>query len=312
MSISYKAPHLPFTPDTYFDYVYKGEKYKKPENYGAKNAEHLSAQSKSGRQYSGYEFWRDSEENYQTAIKKYNQLIHGVDYSLGMIRKSLEELGVADNTIIIFTSDNGYSCGAHNFGGKVLPYEEASKSPFIIFDPRAKKQSIKISAVTANIDIAPTILEYAGVKIPKNMDGLSVVKIIAKPTKFKNRNVMLTNMWGSDETQEMAVVNKDWKYIYWQYQDHRMKPTEELFYVGKDRLEMTNHATDSQYKQQLKKMRKVYDKQYRQLAKNVITYNNYQKYITLFNREANVHQKQPLYTDDYGKDQRKKELEKKH
>ena len=93
--------------------------YQKPDNYGAKNAEHLAPQAKTGRQYKEYGFWRESEESYQEAINKYNQLIHGVDYALGMIRKSLEELGLADNTIIIFTGDNGYSCGAHNFGGKV-------------------------------------------------------------------------------------------------------------------------------------------------------------------------------------------------
>ena len=51
MSISFKAPHLPFTPDTYFDYVYQGKEYQKPENYGKENAKHLSPQAKSGRQY---------------------------------------------------------------------------------------------------------------------------------------------------------------------------------------------------------------------------------------------------------------------
>ncbi|MGY6649751.1 sulfatase family protein [Wenyingzhuangia sp. IMCC45574] len=301
MSISYKAPHLPFTPDKYFDYVYQNKTYQKPKNYGAKYAKHLSPQSKTGRQYQGYEFWRESEESYQTAIKKYNQLIHGVDYSLGMIRKSLEELGVADNTIIIFTSDNGYSCGAHGFAGKVLPYEEASKSPLIIYDPRQKEQGKVVEAVTGNIDIAPTILEYAGLSPQKQMDGVNLCKMIVNPKKYSKRAIALTNMWGNDEIQEMAVVTKDWKYIYWQYENDAMKPTEELFYIGKDRLELENQLQNKSYNKQLKKMRKVYDAQYRHLVTNVIDYNKYEKYITLFDRVATKKEKTPLYTDDYGK-----------
>ncbi|WP_139956970.1 sulfatase family protein [Flavicella sediminum] len=300
MSISYKAPHLPFTPDRYFDYVYKNKKYKKPANYGAENATHLAPQAKTGRQYNAYDFWRDSEENYQEAIQKYNQLIHGVDYSLGMIRKSLEELGVDENTIIIFTSDNGYSCGAHSFGGKVLPYEEASKSPLIIYDPRtAENKGVQRDVVTGNIDMAPTILSYAGIKIPKNMDGEALQTLIVKPKKFGREAVTLTNMWGNDEIQEMAVVTKDWKYIYWQYADHRMEPTEELFHLGKDRLEMANLASNPAYKKQLKKMRSLYDKKLKHLAKHVVKEHDYPKYKILFDRKANAAEKKPYLTGDY-------------
>ena len=95
-----------------------GKEYKKPGKLRRRKCNTSCTSGKSGRQYNAYDFWRESEETYQDAIQSYNQLIHGVDYALGMIRKSLEENGVADNTIIIFTSDNGYSCGAHNLGGK--------------------------------------------------------------------------------------------------------------------------------------------------------------------------------------------------
>ena len=193
MSVSFKAPHLPFTPDACFDHVYAGKKYKKPGNYGAENATHLAPQAKSGRQYNAYDFWRESEDSYQDAIQSYNQLIHGVDYALGMIRKSLEDNGLTDNTIIIFTSDNGYSCGAHNLGGKVLPYEEASKSPLIIYDPRlpGNKRGVKRETVTANIDMAPTILSYAGVEIPGNMDGENLIPLVEQPDGITREAITL-------------------------------------------------------------------------------------------------------------------------
>ncbi|MGQ1787631.1 sulfatase family protein [Saccharicrinis sp. GN24d3] len=310
MSISFKAPHLPFTPDVYFDAVYKGKTYQKPDNYGVEDGEHLSPQAKSGRQYKEYDFWRESEESYQKAIRGYNQLIHGVDYALGMIRKSLDELGVADNTIIIFTSDNGYSCGAHSLAGKVLPYEEASKSPLIIYDPRAPKEQKGVvrERVAGNIDMAPTILSYAGEAIPDNMDGENLIPLMKKKNGIKRKTITLLNMWGNDEIQEMAIVSKEWKYIYWQYADERMKPTEELFNVGKDRLEMKNVINNPEYAAQLKKMRKRYDADLKLLKKEVIDEHDYKKYCILFDRSANAADKKPYLTGTYDemKEARKK------
>lgn len=301
MSISFKAPHLPFTPDKYFDSVYEGKIYKKPDNYGAENATHLSAQAKTGRQYNSYDFWRESEDSYQKAIKKYNQLIHGVDYAIGMIRKSLKEQGMDENTIIIFTGDNGYSCGAHNLAGKVLPYEEASRSPLLIYDPRLpeSKRGVKRETVTANIDIAPTILTYAGLDIPQNVDGENLIPLIDKADGLRREAITLTNMWGNDEIQAMSVVTKDWKYIYWQYSNEEMKTAEELYNVGNDRLEMHNYANDSKHHEKLTEMRKLYDKQYQRLVNGAIDYNDYKKYEILFDRNAKAEAKKPFLTGDY-------------
>ena len=69
------------------------------------------------------------------------------------------------------------------------------------------------------------------------------------------------NMWGNDEIQSMSVVSKDWKYIFWQYEGENMKPTEELFHIGQDRLEMSNKVTDPAAQKQLEKMRTLYDLQ---------------------------------------------------
>lgn len=301
MSISFKAPHMPFSPDDYFDFVYQGKKYQKPKNYGIENAKHLAPQARTGRQYKSYNFWRNSEESYQKTIKDYNQLIHGVDYALGMIRKTLDEQGLADNTIIIFTSDNGYSCGAHNFGGKVLPYEEASKSPLIIYDPRAPrmKRGIRREKITANIDMAPTILSYAGIQAPVTMDGKNLRSLIQKPNKFKRESVALMNMWGNDEIQAMGIVSKDWKYIFWQYEDNYMKPTEELYHIGEDRLEMTNQVTDPSAIKQLQKMRSLYDIQLNKIKKEATLDNLYQKYTVLFDRNATVEEKKPYLIGTY-------------
>ncbi len=296
LSISFKAPHLPFTPDPAFDHIYADTTYRKPDNYGVKNAKHLAPQAKSGRQFKRYRFWTESEDSYQKAIRSYNQLIYGVDVALGMIRETLEAEGLAENTIIIFTSDNGYSCGAHGFGGKVLPYGEASRSPLIIFDPRLpqEKRGQRRETVTGNIDMAPTILDFAGLPIPKNMDGVSLVPLLNDPEGVSRGSLSLVNMWGNREIQELSVVTRDWKYIYWYYGGKGFSPVEELFHIGQDRLEMKNLAGIPEYTKKLEEMRKLYDRHFQHLKEHAVDYNDYRKYGVLFNRRVPWEQKEAL------------------
>ena len=106
----------------------------------------------------------------------------------------------------------------------------------IIFDPRlpADKRGVKRETITANIDMAPTMLGFAGVPIPKNMDDVNLSPLLEKKEGIKRDSVTLINMWGNDGIHEMGVVTKDWIYIYWQYEDERMHPTEVLYHIGKD------------------------------------------------------------------------------
>ena len=93
------------------------------------------AQAKLGRQYLTIDDF--APEKYQESMRKYNQLIYGIDQAVGKISAKLKEAGIADNTVIIYATDNGYSCGSHGFGGKVLPYEGPARGFMIIMDPRS-------------------------------------------------------------------------------------------------------------------------------------------------------------------------------
>ena len=66
----------------------------------------------------------------------YHQQVYAIDVAIGMIRAALVKQGVSENTVVIYTSDNGFLCGSHGYGSKVLPYEESSRVPAIIYDPR--------------------------------------------------------------------------------------------------------------------------------------------------------------------------------
>ena len=130
-------------------------------------------------------------------MRNYYQQVTGVDYAVGMLREELERQGIADNTVIIFTSDNGYFNGAHGLAGKALAYEEGSKVPLIIMDPRGKVKGQRCRSLTATVDIAPTLLDLAGLPVPDNMDGFSLMPLLEDSSERVRTSLPLFQAWGS-------------------------------------------------------------------------------------------------------------------
>lgn len=295
LSISFKAPHKPATPDPKFDAVYAGKGFKKPENYGRENGEHFSKQSKQDRQYKRFVEWNYSDK-YEEVMAVYHQQVYAIDVAVGMIRDALKEQGIADNTVIIYTSDNGFFCGSHGYGSKVLPYEESSRVPLIIYDPRHSNSGKKLrsDALTGNIDFAPTILGLAGVPVPENMDGANLMELYDKPEKSIHESIALINVWGKAPTHAMGVVTRDMKYLYWGYAAEGFEETEELYHLGKDPLELTNLSDNAEYRPAIQTLRKLYDKHLAHWKAEAVPYNNYQSYDTIFDRKAAWAEKEQL------------------
>ena len=156
LSISFKAPHRPDTPDPRFDAVYAGKVFSKPENYGREHGRHFSEQSRQGRQYARFTQWKYDRE-YDAVMARYHQQVYGIDVAVGMIRDALQQHGVAHNTVIIYTSDNGFLCGSHGYAsegssvrGKLACAADCARS-------KASRQwpVIRCTALTGNIDFAP-------------------------------------------------------------------------------------------------------------------------------------------------------------
>ncbi len=298
LSISFKAPHKPETPDPKFDDVYAGKTFKKPENYGRENGEHFSKQSKSGRQYPRFEEWGYSDR-YDEVMAIYHQQIYAIDVAVGMIREALEEQGVADNTVIIYTSDNGFFCGSHGLGSKVLPYEEATRVPMIIYDPRHPNsgKQLRSDALTGNIDFAPTLLKLAGLPIPGNMDGKDLMPLYENPQASIHESLALMNVYNQENslsTRFLATVTKDMKYVFWSYAADGFEEAEELYHLDKDPLELTNQAGNPEYNSTLKQMRKIYDSYLEHWKSEGVPYNNYQPYGTIFDRSIDWAEKEPV------------------
>ncbi|NJB83674.1 sulfatase family protein [Wenyingzhuangia aestuarii] len=293
LSISYKAPHRPATPDPRFNDVYSNVKFKKPDNYGRIHGEHFSKQSKQGRQYPRFYEWHYNDK-YDQVMATYHQQVYGIDQSVGMILDALKESGADKNTVIIYTSDNGYFCGSHGYGSKVLPYEESSKVPLIIYDPRHSNshKGIRSNALTANIDIAPTILALAGIEMTNRIDGKNIISLYNDPKKEIHKTIPLINVWGPSETHSLSIVSKNHKYIYWGYASEGYKATEELYNLKNDPLELQNMVNKSD--KELTVLRNSYDAQIEKWKELAVTYNNYERYSVLFDRSLTWNQKASL------------------
>jgi arylsulfatase A-like enzyme len=295
LSISFKAPHHPVTPDPRFDNVYAGKTFTRPANYGREKGEHFSIQSRQGRQYERFFSWNYADK-YDAVMAKYYQQIYAIDVAVGMLRDALAEAGKAENTVIIYTSDNGFMCGSHGYGSKVIPYEESSRVPLIVFDPRHANsgKQLRCDALTGNVDVAPTILELAGAAVPKGLDGQSILPLYEDPTAAIHDSLPLINVWGPKEVHSLGVVTKDWKYIFWSYAEGDFQPTEELYDMTGDRLELKNVAADAAQATSLEEMRDVYDQHIAAWKVLAVPYNNYQRYATIFDREVPWVQKRVL------------------
>jgi len=295
LSISFKAPHKPATPDPRFNDVYAGKTFTRPANFGRRFGEHLSPQSKAGRQYPRFTQW-NYDTDYDGEMAKYHQQVYGIDVAVGMIRDELKAQGVAGNTVVIYTSDNGYICGSHGYGSKVLPMEESSRVPLMIYDPRSplNGKQIRCDCLTGNIDFAPTILELAGLPIPSNMDGRSLLGLLQNPKQGGHDQMSFINVYGPLATHSLSCLTRHYKYTYWWYGDEDMEPVEELFDTQNDPLELENLADNSKNASMLESMRTRYDRELRKWKANAVDYNNYQRYGTLFDRTIPLVEKKPL------------------
>ncbi len=202
--------------------------------------------------------WRfDTPEKFQTMMKNYYRLATEVDSTCGKILERLKEQGALENTLVIFTTDNGYYHAEHGLGDKWYPHQESIRVPLIVRDPRmdADVQGKTNDALTLNVDLAPTILAAANIAAPANMQGQNMEPFYLSEEKpewrsdffYEHPMLKRTDFIPASE----ALVCKKWKYFYWPEFDR-----EQLFDLEKDPHEEHDLAADGAYEQRLTQMRK--------------------------------------------------------
>jgi N-acetylglucosamine-6-sulfatase len=143
------------------------------------------------------------------------QTLKPLDDSIDAILQKLDEQGELDNTFIIYLSDNGRAAGQHRLrGGKVFAYEPITRVPFAIrYTPLITSPHVE-TRVVANIDIAPTLYELAGIPIPREVDGLSLIPLLREQTEWRDR--IMIEAWPQPSLQAppyLAVHTERYVYI---------------------------------------------------------------------------------------------------
>ena len=205
--------------------------------------------------------WRfDTPEKYQTMMKNYYRMATEVDTTCGRVLAELKKEGILDNTLVIFTGDNGNFHGEHQLADKWYPHEESIRVPLIIRDPRMAKSRIgKTNDVFAlNVDLAPTFLAAAGIKAPATMQGRDLAPLYLSDkepewrSEFFYEFATLNNINFIPASQ--ALVRKDWKYMLWP--DFKR---EQLFDLVNDPFEENDLINDPSQKDRLSEMRKRFE-----------------------------------------------------
>tara|TARA_R110002096_G_scaffold206303_4_gene392557 strand:+ start:370 stop:1887 length:1518 start_codon:yes stop_codon:yes gene_type:complete len=153
---------------------------------------------------------------YQHMLHKYIRCISGNDDNLKRVLDYLDNQGIADNTVVIYTADQGYWLGQHGFYDKRLVLETSMRMPFLIRYPKLIKPGTVSDDLCINVDIAPTLLKLAGVKTPKAMQGRSMVPILKGKSPPNWRASQFYTYWGAPKHYGIRTN----RYTYFKLQDH--------------------------------------------------------------------------------------------
>ena len=155
------------------------------------------------------------------ALQSYYACVSFVDAQVGRLLDALDDLGIADNTIVAFWSDHGYHLGEHNgIWQKRTLFEQGARSPLIIRDPKATGNGTASPRIVEFIDIYPTLTEAAGIETPSDLDGKSLASLLENPIADWNGHAITQILRPADDRLETAVMGCSirtdrWRYTEW-------------------------------------------------------------------------------------------------
>ncbi len=277
LSVSFKAPHSEdgvnenngFRPDPIFDSLYTNTRFPVPPNYHDSFYHRFSKpwriddRNKENEARMRFNTRFDGDEKYQTTTRAIYRLVSGIDKVLGELREYLKAQNLDDNTIIVFTSDNGYYLGDHGLEGKWYGHDASIRIPLIIYDPRQKKQRKIAEEIALNIDVAPTMLSWAGIAIPNGMQGANLATLLTSKGKSWRNGFFYEHTYDPGSYPVYIPHTVGWVTTELKYMKYYNGPTseiaihEELFQVNKDRNELNNLISMPAFADQLSILRQL-------------------------------------------------------
>ena len=209
--------------------------------------------------------------SYQKFVKDFLRCAASIDDNLQKIIDHLKESKQIDNTIIVYTSDQGYFLGEHGFFDKRMMYEESSRMPFVISYPNEILKSRRIDDLILNLDIPSLFLDYAGIKPPKSFQGKSFRKSLESKNNSLARKFTYYRYWEHSPVRpaHLGVRSNKNKLIYFYGEGLNKKNTSkiksekawEYYDLVKDPFELKNEIYNPKYKNEILKLHKELIKQ---------------------------------------------------
>ena len=207
-----------------------------------------------------------SEEQQRKAIRAYYASVSYMDAQVGRLLDALKQLGLDDNTIVVFTSDHGYHLGEHHMWEKQTLFENTTRVPFIVSVPwLADAQGQGCNRIAEHIDLFPTLTDLCDIDAPADLPGQSLKPLLKDPGQGAwTKNAAYTlNSWGGE-----SLRGEDFRLTVW----HDGKSGTEFYDLKKDPGEFTNLAKNPEYAVQLNAMRGLLDERRRAAKTEVNAY----------------------------------------
>jgi arylsulfatase A-like enzyme len=251
LSVSFKAAHVqdsyditetPFPYDPGLSELYRDVEIEPPVSAMPEFFERLprALQDSEARLRWAIRFWGPAR--YQESVKGYYRLVTGIDRVVGRLRAALEERGLADQTAIVYTGDNGFFLGEYGLAGKWTPHEPSIRVPLLVYNPRLPEHARGRTRreLALNIDIAPTLLALAGIEAPASMQGRSLLPLLGDGAPEWRTDFFYEHLFEHPRIPKTEGVRTGaWKYIRYVESD---PVVEELYDLRRDPQELEDLA----------------------------------------------------------------------
>jgi arylsulfatase A-like enzyme len=283
----HKAPHRPWQPAPKYQGLFLDRDIPEPDNlfdhYEGKARSVAATTMRVGESMTKTDVKRDIPPDlrgdalrkwaYQFYIKDYLRCIQSVDDNVGRVLDYLDADGIARDTVVIYTSDQGFFLGDHGWFDKRLMYEESLRMPFLMRYPAAIRAGSLNRDIALNIDFAETFLDYAGVKPPPEMQGRSFRPNVEGHTPKDWRKAMYYRYWMHNDNDHHVPGNygirtERWKLIYYYGKPLGMTgahppdsaPEWELYDMRNDPREMRNLYGDPKHQAVVRELKAELDR----------------------------------------------------
>lgn len=217
--LSHKAVHANFTPAEKYDGKFADKPFQRPATEAdTKDNYHLKPRWLRDQRNSwhGVDFPYHSALDIENYYKQYCETLCSVDDSVGRVLAQLKEMGIHDETLVIYMGDNGFMFGEHGLIDKRVAYETSIRVPMLMQCPDLFKGGTVLDQVVANIDVAPTVMEAMGLAKPPHMDGLSFLPLAQGKQVPWRDNFLYVYYWEKNFPQSptvFALRGERYKYI---------------------------------------------------------------------------------------------------